>query len=579
MVHNHYVTTNNEEVSFDNHCSNSPFVNQSLVEMVLANVSAAITILLLFIVVITGGATGNVNLRRRSIATEEDELPFTTATLNDNDNDTNNTNKKNSPTIRKMSNNKIRSLHVSANHRRLVLDSSLVHDNEEGRDEETVSTVENERELAYYRYDGICEENGQFKLKFQVTVDSDLSSDETIEQLNTFYKEYVSEFNPDDYNSVEMIYYSSLQPTEEEGNFILWIDGDCSGNVDPAVFLSSVHEFLTADNNLRSTLGEVSVMNCKRFRNSFTCSTPVVPWVSDATTSTPVTSASSTTALASTSSTTVEPITTSSTTQVQAATSTQPPPISTTSSSTSNSITQAGSVQTAATPSPTVTPTLSTVTNEPTMNPSQSPITAEPTEPVLDCPGSLDKSKTIDSSATLYYAVVPSTNSFDNGIMCGRLEVANHDGWVSLGFSTSGTMKDSQAIVGIPDTGKVEKYDLAINQAYPMNEDKQTLRDTSININGGKTTMSFTKLLMEDGETTIKEEGDNTFLFAKGGATFGYHSSRSVFTLDLSSTPISSEPPTTRVPTYSPTEVRTYSPTYSPTQSFPTWSPTQMPVV
>ena len=370
--------------------------------MVLANVSATITILLLVIVGVTSAATGNTNLRR-SIAAEDDELPFTTATLNDNDNDTNNTNNnKHSPTIRKM--DKIRSLHVSANHRRLVLDGSLVHDNEEGRDEETVSTVENERELAYYRYDGICEENGQFKLKFQVTVDSDLEADETIEQLNTFYKDYVSEFNPNDYNNVEMIYYSSLQPTEEEGNFILWIDGDCIGNVDPAAFLSSVHKFLTADNNLRSTLGEVSVMNCKRFRNSYTCSTPVVPWVSDATTSTPVTtSTSSATAIAGgTSSTTVESVSTSSTTSVQATTTTtQPPPI-TTSSSTSYSNTQAGAVQ--VTPSPIVTPTLS-----------------PPTEPVLDCPGPLDKSKTIDTSATLYYAVVPSSNGFDNGIMCGRM--------------------------------------------------------------------------------------------------------------------------------------------------------------
>jgi len=517
--------------------------------VVLVNVNI-ITLLILTIVSITSAAIGSANLRRSS-TTEEDELPYyTTVTLNDNDTTNTNNNHHSSPIIRKI-NNKIRSLHVSANHRRLQ-----------------------------YRYDGNCEDNGQFKLQFRVSVGSDLGADETIEQLNTFYKEYVSEFNPDDYNNVQTIYYSSLQPTEEEvgrhreeevGKFILWIDGDCIGNVDPDAFLSSVHEFFTSDNNLRSTLGEVSVMNCKRFRNSYKCSTPLIPWASD-----PVTT--STTALASTSSTTVEPITTSST-QVQAATSTQPPPISTTSSSTSNSITQAGSVQTAATPSQTVTPTLSPVTNEPTKNPSQSPITAQPTEPptepALDCPGTLDKSKTIDSSATLYYAVVSSSNGFDNGIMCGRLEVANHDGWISLGFSTTGRMKDSQAIVGIPDTGKVEKYDLAINQAYPMTEDKQTLRDTSISSG----VLTFTKLLKEDGEITIKEEGDNTFLFAKGGDAFGYHSSRSVFTLDLSSTPISSEPPTTSTPTYSPTEVRTYSPTYSLTQSFPTWSPTQMPVV
>jgi len=542
--------------------------------VVLVNVNI-ITLLILTIVIITSAAIGSANLRRSS-TTEEDELPYyTTVTLNDNDTNNTNNNHHSSPIIRKI-NNKIRSLHVSANHRRLQ-----------------------------NRYDGNCEDNGQFKLKFRVSVGSDLGADETLEQLNAFYKEYVSEFNPDDYNNVEMIYYSSLQPTEEEvgrhreeevGKFILWIDGDCSGNVDPDAFLSSVHEFFTADNNLRSTLGEVSVMNCKRFRNSYKCSSPSIPWESDdTTTSTPVTTStsSSTMASTSTSSTTVEPITTSST-QVQAATSTQPPPITTTSSSTLNSITQAGSVQ-AATPilspvtnqptenpsqspittEPTKNPSQSPITTEPTKNPSQSPITTEPTEPVLDCPGTLDKSKTIDSSTTLYYAVVPSSNGFNNGIMCGRLEVANHDGWISLGFSTSGTMKDSQAVVGIPDTDKVEKYDLAISQAYPMNEDKQTLRDTSISSG----VLTFTKLLKEAGEISIKEEGDNTFLFAKGGATFGYHSGRSVFTLDLSSTSISSEPPTTSTPTYAPTVPTSYSPTYSPTQSFPTWSPTQMPVV
>jgi len=207
--------------------------------VVLVNVNI-ITLLILTIVSFTSAAIGSANLRRSSAA-EDDELPFTTATLNDNDTtDTNNNH--HSPRFTKI-NSKIQSLLVSANHRRLQ-----------------------------YRYDGLCEDS-RFKLKFRVSLDSDLGADEILEQLNTFYKEYVSEFNPDDYINVQTIYYSSLQPTEEEvgrhreeevGKFILWIDGDCSGNVDPDAFLSSVHEFLNADNNLGSTLGEVSVMNCKR---------------------------------------------------------------------------------------------------------------------------------------------------------------------------------------------------------------------------------------------------------------------------------------------------------------------------
>jgi len=141
--------------------------------------------------------------------------------------------------------------------------------------------------------------------------------------------------------------------------------------------------------------------------------------------------------------------------------------------------------------------------------------------------------KEIDLIATLYYAVVPSEEGFDNGILCSRLEVES-DGWIGLGFSPSGSMANSQAVIGIPDQDTVEKYDLSISRATPMTEDRQTLRDTSIDTADGKTTMKFTKLLVEDGETVIKEEGDNTFLFAWGGSNFGYHTSRKAFTIDLS---------------------------------------------
>ena len=65
-----------------------------------------------------------------------------------------------------------------------------------------------------------------------------------------------------------------------------------------------------------------------------------------------------------------------------------------------------------------------------------------------------------------------------------------------------------------------------------MAADKQTLRDTSVSGEDGKTVMTFTKLLVEDGETPIKIDGsDNNFLFAYGGDTVGYHTSRTPFTI------------------------------------------------
>jgi len=181
--------------------------------------------------------------------------------------------------------------------------------------------------------------------------------------------------------------------------------------------------------------------------------------------------------------------------------------------------------------------------------------------------------KEIDPIATLYYAVVPSEEGYDNGILCGRLEV-EIDGWIGLGFSPSGSMANSQAVIGIPDEDTVQKYDLATGRATPMTDDRQTLRDTSIEIVDGKTTMSFTKLLVEDGEVTTEEEGDNTFLFAWGGSSLGYHMSRKAFTIDLGSTSTAqTDSPQTDSPT--PVEaVETESPTLPPVEAVETKSPT-----
>lgn len=156
------------------------------------------------------------------------------------------------------------------------------------------------------------------------------------------------------------------------------------------------------------------------------------------------------------------------------------------------------------------------------------------------CPPTLDQSEVIGSDATLYYAVVP-------GLLCARVEVENHEGWVGFGISENGAMVGSQAIIGLPaPVGTVLKYDLngkSTNLVTPMAADKQTLRDTSITQVGDKMVMEFTKLLVEEGEipisvetTTANTGPPNTFLFARGpGSTLGYHASRLAFNMFLRS--------------------------------------------
>ena len=113
-----------------------------------------------------------------------------------------------------------------------------------------------------------------------------------------------------------------------------------------------------------------------------------------------------------------------------------------------------------------------------------------------------------------------STNSAD-GILCGRLEVINN-GWIGVALSNNGKMDGSTAIIGIPSQNTVKKYDLV---SYGANlSTKQTLMDTSLKQQDGKTIMTFTKLLSEENEVEIKQEGITNVLFARGGESLGFHS-------------------------------------------------------
>jgi hypothetical protein len=66
---------------------------------------------------------------------------------------------------------------------------------------------------------------------------------------------------------------------------------------------------------------------------------------------------------------------------------------------------------------------------------------------------------------------------------------------------SSGTMEGGEGIIGLPDDGSVQKYDLGTStRVQLMSDDKQTLMYTSVTQEGGQTIMEFAKYLSEPGE-------------------------------------------------------------------------------
>lgn len=110
------------------------------------------------------------------------------------------------------------------------------------------------------------------------------------------------------------------------------------------------------------------------------------------------------------------------------------------------------------------------------------------------------------------------------------------EAWVAIGFSTNGAMVGSEAVIGLPDTGTVEKYFLtsqSLPGVQPVPDEQQTLVDASITQQEGSTVLQFTKILEEPGEIPIIV-GPNTFIGAYGfDNTLNIHRSRESFALDL----------------------------------------------
>ncbi|KAG7373369.1 DOmon domain containing protein [Nitzschia inconspicua] len=109
--------------------------------------------------------------------------------------------------------------------------------------------------------------------------------------------------------------------------------------------------------------------------------------------------------------------------------------------------------------------------------------------------------------------------------------------WAGIAFSDNGGfMIGSQAVIGLPDDGTVLKYNLNAKSnagVVPFADAQQTLIDASVAQNGDTTILTFTKIMVEDGEIPIVL-GGNTFLGAWGfGNNLGVHAVRESFALDL----------------------------------------------
>jgi hypothetical protein len=110
-------------------------------------------------------------------------------------------------------------------------------------------------------------------------------------------------------------------------------------------------------------------------------------------------------------------------------------------------------------------------------------------------------------------------------------------GWLAVGTSETGLMVGSEAVIGYPDTGEVKKYSLNsqsedLSGIVEMPAEKQTLFNTEITQSDGMTTMTYTKIMVEDDEIPINAFGDTIFLASYASSSSStFHIARGSFTL------------------------------------------------
>ena len=124
----------------------------------------------------------------------------------------------------------------------------------------------------------------------------------------------------------------------------------------------------------------------------------------------------------------------------------------------------------------------------------------------------------LSPQCTLKHAVNVPAQSITMELICDSV------GWVAVGFSTTGFMPQSEAVIGIPERNP-EKYFLKKKRSdkiFRLPDEAQTLTDASLTVEDGETVMRFTKMLTEPNEIPITQ--GLHFLFAHGDdEKFGWH--------------------------------------------------------
>jgi len=150
--------------------------------------------------------------------------------------------------------------------------------------------------------------------------------------------------------------------------------------------------------------------------------------------------------------------------------------------------------------------------------------------------------------------------------------------WVSFGVNpTGGGMVNAEVVIGKPDAGTVLKYGITAKAGSAITEaPNQTLIGTSIVQADGNTVLTFTKILVEEGEYPIEAGTVNTFVASFGSSnTFGFHEGYGVQNVNVpAATPATSAP--TAAPVVTPTDAPVAAPTDAPVAA-PTVAPSASP--
>mmetsp|Transcript_43556 Transcript_43556/g.88083 ORF Transcript_43556/g.88083 Transcript_43556/m.88083 type:complete len:369 (+) Transcript_43556:94-1200(+) len=110
--------------------------------------------------------------------------------------------------------------------------------------------------------------------------------------------------------------------------------------------------------------------------------------------------------------------------------------------------------------------------------------------------------------------------------------------WVAVGPSKSGTMANSEVVLGTA-SAEPKKYSLTSSSGAGVAEmpaARQTLTSSVVTVTASATEMAFVKLLEEANENTILASGETILVFAYGPAPLAYHGkNRVAVSLDLGS--------------------------------------------